>query len=169
MRRLPRFLAALKSWVEPRLNWLLPLLLILCVARLWLMPLPSSFWVDEMVTIFVVRHGGADPSLRIAPQVPESIYYWLPWASEKILLSSRGATEPVPVGRSDASTPGAAAPGLGLHIGSSELVYRLPSILAMGLAVFLIARLAARLIHPQAAWFTVFACLALRGMNYYAD
>jgi hypothetical protein len=28
-------------------RWLLPLLLALCVIRLWLMPLPSSFWLDE--------------------------------------------------------------------------------------------------------------------------
>ncbi len=127
-----------KSRAEPILTWLLPVLLLLCVARLWLMPLPSSFWVDEMATVFVVRHGAADASLKIAPQVPESIYYWLPRASETLF-------------------------------GFSELVYRLPSILAMGLALFLIARLAARLIHPQAGWFAVFACLALRGINYYAD
>ncbi len=38
----------------------------------------------------------------------------------------------------------------------------------MALALFLIARLAARLIHPQAGWFAAFACLALRGTNYYA-
>src|SRR5665811_484165 len=38
----------------------------------------------------------------------------------------------------------------------------------MALALFLIARLAARLIHPEAAWFAVFACLSLRGFNYEA-
>ncbi len=123
---------------QRRMSWLLPLLLVLCVARLWLMPLPSSFWIDEMATVFVVRHGGADPSLKVAPQVAESIYYWLPRVSEKML-------------------------------GLSETVYRLPSVLVMGLALFLIARLAARLIRPQAAWFAVFACFALRGTNYYAD
>jgi hypothetical protein len=131
-------LAGLERRWEPRLSWLLPLLLVLCVVRLWLMPLPSSFWIDEMATVFVVQHGGADPSLQVAPQVPESIYYWLPRTSEKLL-------------------------------GLSELVYRLPSVLAMGLALFLIARLAARLLGRQAAWFAAFACLALRGINYYAD
>jgi Dolichyl-phosphate-mannose-protein mannosyltransferase len=49
--------------------------------------------------------------------------------------------------------------------GSSEISYRLPSLLAMAAALFLIARLAARLIHPQAAWFALFACFALRGIN----
>src|SRR5271169_752170 len=96
--------ARAKRGAEPILNWLLPILLLLCVVRLWLMPLPSSFWIDEMATVFVVRHGAADPSLRIAPQVPESIYYWLPKASETLF-------------------------------GFSELVYRLPSILAMGLGL----------------------------------
>lgn len=49
----------------------------MCFVRLWLMPLPSSFWVDEMATVFVVEHGAGDASLKIAPQVPQSIYYSL--------------------------------------------------------------------------------------------
>lgn len=48
---------------------------VVCLVRLWLMPLGSSFWVDEMVTIFVVDHGADHPSLNAAPQVPQSIYY----------------------------------------------------------------------------------------------
>src|SRR5208283_199571 len=52
--------------------------------------------------------------------------------------------------------------------GYSEVVYRLPSTLAMGLALLLIARLAARLIHPQAAWFAAFACLSMHGFNFQA-
>jgi mannosyltransferase len=52
--------------------------------------------------------------------------------------------------------------------GTSEIAYRLPSLLAMAIALWLIARIAAKLIHPDAAWFTVFACLALRGFNYQA-
>jgi hypothetical protein len=38
----------------------------------------------------------------------------------------------------------------------------------MGLALILIARLAARLIHPRAAWFATFVCLALSGITYQA-
>jgi hypothetical protein len=110
------------------------LLLAACVARLWLMPLPSSFWVDEMATVFVVHHGPADPSLAIAPQVPDSIYYQLPRAAESLF-------------------------------GFSEVVYRMPSILLMAVALFFIVRLAARLIHPGAAWFVVFVCLGMRGIN----
>jgi hypothetical protein len=116
---------------------LLPALLTLSVVRLWLMPLGSSFWIDEMGTVFVARHGAADPSLAVAPQVALSIYYWLPRAAAAMF-------------------------------GSSEVVYRLPSVLAMAIAVALVARVAARLIHPQAAWFAAFACLAISGIDYQA-
>lgn len=119
-----------------RVNAWLTLLLTLCIARVWLMPLPSSLWVDELVTFFVVRHPG-DPSFAVAPQVPLSIYYWLPRASLAIF-------------------------------GDSEIALRLPSILAMAAALYFIARLAAKLIHPAAAWFAVFAALAFRNFDYFA-
>jgi hypothetical protein len=98
------------------------------------MPLPSSFWVDEMATVFVVHHGPSHPSFAVAPQVPDSIYYRLPQAAESLF-------------------------------GFSEISYRLPSVLLMGIALFLIARLAARLIAPETAWFAAFACLSMRGFN----
>jgi hypothetical protein len=97
------------------------------------MPLPSSFWVDEMATAFVVHHPG-DPSLAVAPQVPDSIYYQLPRAAESLF-------------------------------GFSEVVYRLPSIFLMAGALFFIGLLAGRLIHPGAAFFVVFVCLSMRGIN----
>ncbi|MBZ5582463.1 MAG: glycosyltransferase family 39 protein [Acidobacteriia bacterium] len=112
-------------------------LLAAAIVRLWLMPLGSSFWVDEMATEFVVRHGASDPSLAAAPQVPHSIYYALPRASAALF-------------------------------GHNEVAYRLPSVLLMGIALLLIARLAARLIHPRAGWFAAFACLALSGFNFQA-
>ena len=74
------------------LNLLLALTLALCVIRLWLMPLPSSFWVDEMGTAFVVRHGADDPSLRVAPQVPASIYYVLPRLADRTSAFPRPRT-----------------------------------------------------------------------------
>ena len=101
------------------------------------MPLPSSFWVDEMGTAFVVQRGAQDPSLKVVPQVPESIFYALAGVSTKLF-------------------------------GASEVAYRLPSVLAMVLALFFIYRLASRLIHPAAAWFAVFTCFTLRGFNYQA-
>jgi hypothetical protein len=118
------------------ISGLLWAVLLLAVARLWLMPLGSSFWVDEMVTAFVVHHP-ADPSLAVAPQVPASFYYWLPRLSERWL-------------------------------GFSEISYRLPSVLAMALALWILAALARRLIHSGAGWFAVFACLAMRGIDYHA-
>jgi uncharacterized membrane protein len=118
-------------------NSLLAALLALCITRLWLMLMPSSLWVDEMATVFVVRRGAADPSLAIVPQVPASLYYWLPRIADHLF-------------------------------GFSEIGYRLPSILAMGIALWLVARLAARLIHPAAGWFAAVCCLALRPLNYFA-
>jgi len=106
------------------------------IARLWLMPLGSSFWVDEMATVFVVEHGASDPSLAVAPQVPQSIYY-----------SVARSTNP----------------------GRSEVAYRLPSVLFMGAALFFVALLAARLIHPDAKWFVFFAALSLKNINYEAS
>lgn len=120
-----------------RLKWGLAALLALALTRLWLQPLASSFWVDEMATVFVVERGAGHPSFAAAPQVPASIYYALPRASAALF-------------------------------GSSEAAYRIPSVLAMGLALFVIFRLARRLIHPDSGWFAVFACLALTGINYQA-
>jgi hypothetical protein len=118
-----------------RINLLLSLLVAGCIVRLWLMPLRSSFWIDEIATAFVARYGSAHPSLApIAPQAWRSIYYYLPRWSEALF-------------------------------GFSEAAYRLPSVLAMGVALFLFARLAAKLIHPDAGWFAVVASLALRGIS----
>jgi hypothetical protein len=101
------------------------------------MPLPSSFWVDETVTAFVVRHGRDHPSLQAAPQVAESIYYSLAALADRIF-------------------------------GLSEIGYRIPSLLALTSALYLIARLAAALIHPDAGWFAAFACMAFRPFNHQA-
>ena len=119
------------------LTFLLGALLAACIVRLWLLPLPSSFWVDEMVTAFVVHYGPAHASLAVAPQVTESIYYWLPRMAERLL-------------------------------GFSEVVYRLPSTLLMAGAMWAVYRVAARLIHAEAGWFAVFACLTLKIVNYEA-
>ena len=118
------------------LTFLLFFLLTASITRLWLVPLPSSFWVDEMVTAFVVKYPGHH-SFDIAPQVLESLYYWLPRTAHALF-------------------------------GFSEIAYRVPSLLCMGLALWLVSRLAVRFIHPQAGWFAAFACLAADGVNYYA-
>ena len=121
------------SW--PYLN---RVLLALCLIRLWLMPLPSSFWLDEMATVFVAQQGANHPSLAdAAPQAWRSWYY--------AIIRMNGAA-----------------------FGYSEVATRLPSILFMAGILWLLAILARRLIHPEAAWFAVFACLALPGLNYQA-
>lgn len=112
-------------------RWLLPLLLALCVIRLWLMPLPSSFWLDETATLFVAEHGSHHSSLAdAAPQAWQSWYY--------------------PVIRLH-----------GAWFGFSEVATRLPSVLAMAALLALLAWLSRRLIHPESSWFAVFACFAL--------
>jgi len=119
-------------------RWLLPLLLALCLVRLWLMPLASSFWLDETATIFVAQQGADHPSLAdAAPQAWRSWYY--------------------PLVRFN-----------GWLFGYSAVAARLPSVLAMAAFLAFLASLAKRLIHPRAAWFAVFACLALPGFNYQA-
>ena len=119
-------------------RWLLPLLLALCVIRLWLMPLPSSFWLDETATLFVAEHGSHHSSLAdAAPQAWQSWYY--------------------PVIRLH-----------GAWFGFSEVATRLPSVLAMAALLALLAWLSRRLIHPESSWFAVFACFALPGFNYQA-
>jgi len=115
----------------------LPLLLALCIARMWVMPLRSSFWVDEAETAFIVHHGVDHPSLAIIAPAIQSVYYWLPRASEAVF-------------------------------GFSEAAERLPSLVALAIALFFIARITNRLIHPEAGWFAVFACLTLRVFNYEA-
>src|ERR1700680_882960 len=88
------------------LNWAL---LAACIVRLWVVPLSSSFWVDETVTAFVVEHPH-HPSLEIALQVPASTYYLLPPMAQSLF-------------------------------GRSEISYRIPSVLVMGVALFLVGRL----------------------------
>jgi len=127
------------AWLSSALDrrWLLVVVLVLCIARMWLAELGSSFWVDEMGTEFVVLHGADDPTLKVAPQVPASIYYAIPRVSQALF-------------------------------GSSEIGYRVPSVLFMAAALGLVAWIARRLIHPDAGWFAVFACLLLRDFNYQA-
>ncbi|HEY7390465.1 MAG TPA: glycosyltransferase family 39 protein [Bryobacteraceae bacterium] len=80
--------AGQKPW--PHTAWLFVLVAV-AIVRLWGTPLFSSFWVDEMGTVFVVEHGANDPTLKVAPQVPVSIYYVLPAISHRLLGASEFA------------------------------------------------------------------------------
>jgi hypothetical protein len=53
--------------IANRYFWALSVLLAAALFKLWILPLRSSFWVDEMVTAFVVNYGSAHPSLSVAP------------------------------------------------------------------------------------------------------
>ena len=122
------------GWLKA--NWSLAMLLAVCIARLWLVPLPSIFRTGEFGTAFIVERP-EDVSLAVVPQLPASIYYLFPRVAVKLL-------------------------------GASEITDRLPSILLMAIALFFVAPLANRLIHPAAGWFALFACLALADLDYYA-
>lgn len=52
--------------------------------------------------------------------------------------------------------------------GTREIAYRMPSVLFSLAMLWLVGRLAARLIDPSAAWFAVFACFGLKALNWEA-
>jgi len=121
------------------LRWPYVLVLTLLVVRFWLMPLPSSLWLDATGTVFVAKHGSHDPSLLgAAPQAWTSWYYpfihcW------------------------------------GNLFGYSEVSLRIPSVVAMLVLLAIVARLSIRLIHADSGWLAVFACFAFPGISYNAD
>jgi len=119
-----------------RSDWYLVLLLAICLGRMWVMPLPSSFWLDEAATVMLAQHPD-DASFNVAPQLSATIYNSLPRAVH-------------------------------LMVGDSEIDYRLPSLILAALALWIIGRIAARLIAPEAAWFAVFACLAIEDFDFFA-
>ncbi|HYL75610.1 MAG TPA: glycosyltransferase family 39 protein [Bryobacteraceae bacterium] len=112
-------------------NPLFAVLLAACFVRFWLFLLPESFWIDETVTAFIARFGAGHPSLAAGPRLDQSIYYWLPRASQALF-------------------------------GFSEAALRIPSLAVTFVSLFLIGRMAARLVHPQAGWFAVFLCFIPR-------
>ncbi len=114
------------------LRWVVLLGLIL---RLWIQPLGSSFWVDEMATVFIVQHPH-DASLVAVPQLQHSLYYPL------VSVAS--------------------------SFGTSEVIYRIPSLLLSIAMLTALAWLARRLIAPGAEWIAVFACFSLKLMNFTA-
>ncbi len=119
-----------------RSDWYLVLLLAVCLGRMWIMPLPSSFWLDEAATVMLAQHPD-DPSFNVAPQLSATIYNYAPQAIHRM-------------------------------VGDSEIAYRLPSLLLAAMALWFTARIAARLIAPEAAWFAVFGCLCIADFNFYA-
>ena len=107
---------------------------------LWLVPLFSSLWLDELGTYWVVKDGLGDTvhrALTFHGQSP--LYYSIVWAARS----------------------------LG---GNSEAVLRLPSLIATAASLVLLYRLARNLISREAARLTVIAFAAtqhrrLRGVG----
>jgi uncharacterized membrane protein len=91
---------------------------------LWLRPITSSLWLDELVTWWVVKDSLGDALHRAyAYQGQSIIYYPMEW--------------------------------LVRHAGHAEWFLRLPSLLAMGLAAYLLYRLSLRLADRETARLSV--------------
>ncbi|HXF71905.1 MAG TPA: glycosyltransferase family 39 protein [Actinomycetota bacterium] len=89
---------------------------------LWIRPLRSSFWLDELGTYWVVRAGLADAiDLALKYQGQSPAYYLIAWLARNV---GRG----------------------------SEAVLRSPSLLAGLFAAILVGRLGRRLFGPNAGW-----------------
>jgi hypothetical protein len=99
-------------------------LILLSGGILWLRPITSSLWLDELVTWWVVKDSLGDALHRAyAYQGQSVIYYPIEW--------------------------------LVRHAGHSEWFLRLPSLLAMGLAAYVLYRLTLRLTDRETARLSV--------------
>ncbi len=111
---------------------LLPLLAI----RQWLMPLPSSLWLDETATFWIVKDGPSQIFHRCLGWPTQScLYSWIAWI-------------------------GYAAAG------PNEFALRLPSVLATAATTFLLYRLGARLMDSQTGLLAALAFNLLPGVPF---
>ncbi len=124
---------------EPgHIRWLL-IVTAVVIGALWLVPLSSSLWLDELGTWWVVKDGLGDAvhrALTFHGQSP--LYYSIVWT---------------------ARTVG----------GNSEVVLRLPSLIATAVSVVLLYRLARTLIGREAAWFSVLVFAATQSVAFEAS
>ena len=119
-------------------RWLLVVTAVV-IGSLWLVPLFSSLWLDELGTWWVVKDGLGDAvhrALTFHGQSP--LYYSIVWV---------------------ARTVG----------GNSEVVLRLPSLIATAVSVVLLYRLARNLIGREAAWFSVLVFAATQSVAFEAS
>lgn len=114
-------------------------LLLLVVCRSWIMPLGSSLWLDETATFWIVKNG---------PR--EIVSRWSQWGITQSLPYSWIAWAGIALG------------------GHSESALRLPSLLAIALATFLLHQLASHLLGQDAAWPTVLVFLSLKDVAFAA-
>ena len=124
---------------EPgHVRWL-QILTAVVIASLWLVPLLSSLWLDELGTWWVVKDGLSDTVHRaLTFQGQSPLYYAIVWAAK----------------------------GIG---GNSEVVLRLPSLIATAVSGVLLYRLARNLIGREAAWFSVLVFAATQSVSFEAS
>ena len=113
-------------------SWVYPSLFAIIVARLWILPLRDGFWADETGSVWAVQSGLHNIIARCTLWPAQSPAY-------SFILWLMYEIK-----------------------GPNEILLRLPSLVAMALAAFMLYRLAARLLAPQAAWpsVIVFSSLA---------
>ncbi len=103
---------------------ILELILAVVVLRLWLVPLPSSLWLDELLTWWVIKDGAAHTIGRAFTYQQSPLYYLIVWVAQAIG-------------------------------GNSEIVLRLPSLLATAGSAVLLYRLVRHLVGREAARMSV--------------
>ncbi len=111
----------------------------LVIGCLWLVPLSSSLWLDELGTWWVVKDGLGDTVHRaLTFQGQSPLYYLIVWAARAVG-------------------------------GNSEVVLRLPSLIATALSMLLLYRLARTLIGREAARLAVLVFAATQGVAFEAS
>lgn len=103
-------------------TWLFAGLLAFVVARLWIVPLRDGFWIDETGSVWAVQGGLKNILARCTLWPSQSPAYSL---IVWLMYKIKGP---------------------------NEFLIRLPSLLAMGAAAYLIYRLAVRLVGREAGW-----------------
>ena len=124
---------------EPgHVRWL-QILTVVVIASLWLVPLFSSLWLDELGTWWVVKDGLGDAAHRALTFHGQSpLYYVIVWATRVVG-------------------------------GHSEVVLRLPSLIAATASAFLLYRLARTLIGREAARLAVLVFVATNVVAFEAS
>jgi hypothetical protein len=107
---------------SPVRDWLYAALLAVVVARLWIVPLRDGFWIDETGTLWSIQGGFRNILARCALWPAQSPAYSF---VAWLMYKIKGP---------------------------NEFLIRLPSLVAMALATYLLYRLAIRLIGWPAAW-----------------
>lgn len=121
-----------------RIDWLVVLVL-LAAALLWLPPLSSSLWLDELDTYVTVKDGMRTAIERTAFVHPQCSQLY------NALMAAWVQA-----------------------VGSTEVLLRLPSTLAMGLAAYLVFRLARVLFDRETALLSVLAFVTSRDVLFAA-